>query len=71
MSISSVAACRRSRDTRMVSGTKQFPVEEHFLAPFCNELPLHTIGPYFIVICGDIMNPHGHKKILMRAVDEK
>jgi len=55
MSISSVAACRRLRDARMVSGTKHFPVE----------------GPCFIVICGAIMSLLGHKKILMRAVDEK
>jgi len=35
---------------------------------FCNELPLHTIGPCFIAISGAIMSPHGYKKILMRAV---
>jgi len=52
----------------MVSGTKQFPLEKYF---FCNELPLHTIGSCFIVISGAIMSLHGHKKILMRAVDEK
>jgi len=34
-------------------------------------LPLHIIGPCFVVISGAIMSPHGHKKILMQAVDEK
>jgi len=38
---------------------------------FCNELPLHTIGLYFIVISGATMSPQWHKKILIRAVDEK
>jgi len=51
----------------MVSGIKQFPMEKCL----CNELPLHTIGPCFIVISGVIMSPHGHKKILMEVVDEE
>jgi len=50
MSMSSEAACRRLRDARMVSGTKHFPMEKYFY----NELPLHAIGPCFIVISGAI-----------------
>jgi len=53
----------------MVSGIKQFSM--HGVVPFCNELPLYTIGPYFIAISGAVMSPYGYKKILMLAVDEK
>jgi len=51
----------------MVSGINSFLQR----SSFCNEVPLHTIGPCFIVISGAIMSQHGNKKILMQATDEK